>query len=53
MKRINDTLRLGYETPRVETFSIASEGILCDSAVDATTETGATWIDEIDASLQW
>lgn len=53
MKQINDTLRLMYESPKADSLSISSEGILCNSKVNAMTETGATWTDEVDASLKW
>lgn len=52
MKTI-DSLRLSYESPRTETFSLASEGILCDSKLNGSTGTGASWTDEVDPSLDW
>ena len=53
MKQVNRSAGLSYESPKTESFSFAPEGILCNSKVNAMTETGASWTDETEASLEW
>jgi hypothetical protein len=50
---IKKSMRLSYESPKAETFSLASEGVLCDSKIGGSTDTGASWTDEVDPSLDW
>ncbi len=53
MKQTKTILGSIYQTPKTDVFSLAPEGILCDSKVNAMTETGASWTDETEASLEW
>lgn len=42
-----------YQAPSVEIHGFEAEGVLCESDFDASTDTGASWKDETDASLPW
>ena len=53
MKQTKTILGRNYQAPKTDVFSLAPEGILCNSKVNAMTETGASWTDETDASLEW
>ena len=51
MESIKIYSRLEYESPRADAVTIALENVICGSSVSA--ETGASWTDETDASLNW
>ena len=53
MKTHVTTKEYRYQAPRVEIYGFDAEGVLCESDFDASTDTGASWKDETDASLPW
>lgn len=53
MKTHVTTQGLIYQAPCAEVYGIEPEGVLCESDFDTSTDTGASWKDETDASLPW
>lgn len=53
MKQTKTILGRNYQAPMTKVLSLAPEGLLCNSKVNGMTDTGASWTDETDASLEW